>query len=122
MIIKGTFTAPEDTYIQLAASDPGGGDPVITFLTADDSEPGRLPDGLRNRLGLPDESYRFYTDGTNAVYVRIPATGGGSKPSYISRTLTDSATGVTVSGDDIHRMRAHGFPSQAAPRRYLRGL
>ena len=44
---------------------------------------------------------------TITVSESATSTGSGSGsdgPAYSSRTLTDSATGITVSGDDIHRM------------------
>lgn len=103
VIIQGEFNAPEEAYIVLFSLDDGT--PVIASLTAADGLTGKLSSELSDLLELDDADYLVYTDEINAVYVRIPAanTGGGSGPSYISRTLTDSKTGITVSGNRINR-------------------
>ena len=47
----------------------------------------------------------MYTLGTASVYFDITVSqAGDTSPSYISRTLTDGATGVTVAGSSIHKM------------------
>jgi len=89
-IIQGEFTAPEEAYIELITLD--GDTPVIAILTAGDGVPGTLPEELRSRLGLPDESYRVYTDGANAVYVRMSVA-----PTIITDSLPDGTVGIAYS-------------------------
>jgi len=58
-------------------------------------------------------------DGTTETYtvtVTLAQAGSSSQPSYIPRTLTDSATGITLTGNSIHRMaRLTVFPLALHP-------